>query len=96
LNPSGDFAAIRFRHHDIEQDQVRMKALGCLMSSPRVILFSDKVPARLLEGELGRVGKVVIVINYQDARFLLNRFDHLREKVYFDCFVHNFLGHFVL
>jgi len=26
LNPSGDFSPIRFRHHDIEQDQVRLKA----------------------------------------------------------------------
>ena len=90
LNPSGDFAAIRFRHHDIEQDQVRLKALGRLMSFARVVLFTDEVAARLLERDLGRVGKVTIVIDYQDAHLLPNRFHNPREKVRFDCSVHNF------
>src|ERR1700736_2807396 len=80
LNPSGDFASICFRHHDIEQDKIRLKALGCLMSFARVVLFTDEVAARPLQRELGRVSKVMIVIDYQDARLLINRFDGLREK----------------
>ncbi len=90
LNPSGDFTAIRFRHHDIEQDEVRLKALGGLMSSARVVLFNDEVAARPLERDLGRMGKITIVINDQDARLLHNRFQNLREKICFDCFVHGF------
>ena len=90
LNPSGDFAAIRFRHHDIEEDQVRLKALGCLMSFARVVLFTDEVATRPLERDLGRVGEVSIVIDYQNGCFFLHRFRNLREKVYFDCSVHNF------
>src|SRR5438309_6582400 len=73
LNPSGDFAAIRFRHHDIEEDQVWLKALGCLMSFARVVLFTDEVAARPLERDFGRVGKVMIVVDYQDARLLFER-----------------------
>jgi hypothetical protein len=48
VNPSGDFAAIRFRHRDIKQDKVRLKALGCLMSFARVVLFTDEVATRPL------------------------------------------------
>jgi hypothetical protein len=63
LNPSGDFATIGFRHRDIEQDKVRLKALGCLMSFARVVLFTDDVAARPLQRQLGRVGKIAVVID---------------------------------
>ena len=45
LNAGGDFAAIRFRHYDIEEDKVRLKVLGCLMSFARVVLFTDEIAA---------------------------------------------------
>src|SRR6267143_569727 len=61
LNPSGDFAAIRFRHYDIEQDQVWLKALGRLMRFARVVLFSDEVAACPLQRDLGRMGKIMIL-----------------------------------
>ena len=51
-NPRGDFAAIRFRHRNIEQDKVRFKALRCLMSFARVVLFADTVAACSLEREV--------------------------------------------
>src|SRR5207245_2566866 len=45
--------AIRFRHRDIEQDKIRLKALRCLMSFARVVLFIDEVAARPFQRELG-------------------------------------------
>jgi hypothetical protein len=60
------------------------------MRLARVVLFIDEIAACLFQSDFGRVGKVLIVINYQDARLLLNRDDNLREKVYLDCSVHNF------
>ncbi|MEY2555095.1 MAG: hypothetical protein QOF93_239 [Verrucomicrobiota bacterium] len=91
LNPGSDFATIGFRHRDIEEDKIGIKALGCLMSFVRVVLLSDDVAARPLQHDLGRVGKIAVVIDYQDACFLFNRLDTLREKVSFNCSVHNFL-----
>jgi hypothetical protein len=90
FNPRGDFAAIDFRHRDIEQDKVRLKALGCLMSFARVVFFADEVAARPLQRELGRVGKIAVVIDDQDARLLFTRVDDLRKKVCFDGSAHNF------
>src|SRR2546423_14115251 len=66
-NPSGDFAAIASRHRDIEQDKVRLNPLSCLMSFARVVLFTDDVAARLFQLELGRVGKILVFIDYQYA-----------------------------
>jgi hypothetical protein len=60
------------------------------MSFARVVLFTDEVATRPLQRDFGRVGKVRIVIDYQDARLLLIWFHHLREKICFDCSVHNF------
>jgi hypothetical protein len=45
LNAGGDFATIRFRDCDIEEDKVRLKFLGCLMSFARVVLFTDEIAA---------------------------------------------------
>ena len=70
LNPCSDFAAVRFRHRNIQQDKIRLKILRGLMSLGRVILFKDKVAARLLQRQLGRASKVVVVINNQDARLV--------------------------
>jgi hypothetical protein len=38
LNASGDFTAIRFQHCDIEEDKVRLKVPGCLMSYTRIVI----------------------------------------------------------
>lgn len=89
LNPGGDFAPIRFRHRDIEQDQVRLNASGRLVSFARVVLFRDDVAARLLQRDLGRVGEIAAVIDDQDAGFLFDRCGDLREKVWFACSVHS-------
>ena len=45
MNAGGDFATIRFRDCDIEEDKVRLKFLGCLMSFARVVLFTDEIAA---------------------------------------------------
>src|SRR6266404_2203511 len=88
-NPRGEFAAIRFRHRDIEQDKIPLKALRCLMSFARVVLFIDEVAARPFQHELGRVGKIAVVIDYQDARFLFGLFKGPREKIHFDSSIHD-------
>jgi len=89
LNSCNDFAAIRLRHCNIEQDKVGFQALGCLMSLRRVILFRDEVTTALLQGQLGGASKVVVVINNQDARLIFDRFKGLRKKVCFICSAHN-------
>ena len=89
LNPRRDFAAIRFRHRNIEQDKVRLKILRGLMSLGRVILFKDEVAARLLQRQLGGASKIVVVINNQDARLIFDRFKGLRKKVCFNDSIHN-------
>jgi hypothetical protein len=90
LNPSSDFAAIGFRHCDIEENKVWLKALGCLMSFARVVFFTNEVPARSLKRELRRVRKIAVVVDYQDACLLFDRFRDLWEKICFDRSVHNF------
>ena len=89
LNASRDFAAIRFRHCDIEEDKVRFNVLGCLMGSARIVLFTDEIAASRFQSTLGRIGKVAVVIDYQDTR-LFKRFRGLWEKFYFDCSVRDF------
>src|SRR5207244_8037517 len=73
LNAGGDLAAIRFWHCDIEEDKVRLKVLGCLMSFARVVLFTDEIAASRFQSALGRVSKVAVVIDDQDA-WLFDRF----------------------
>ena len=89
LNAGRDFAAIRFRHCDIEEDKVRFNVLGCLMSFARIVLFTDEIAASRFQSTLGRIGKVAVVIDYQDTR-LFKRFRGLWEKFYFDCSVRDF------
>src|SRR6059058_3991373 len=76
LNASGNFTAIRFRHCDIEEDKVRLKVLGCLMSFARVVLFTDEIAASRFQSALSRVSKIAVVIDYQDA-CLFQRFGDL-------------------
>src|SRR5205823_9041855 len=61
LNAGRDFAAIRFRHRDIEEDKVRLNVLGCLMSLARIVLFTDEIAASRVQSALGRIGKVAVV-----------------------------------
>ena len=70
LNAGGDLAAIRFRHCDIEGDRVRLKILRSLMTFAWVVLFPAKIAASRFQSALGRVGKVAVVIDYQDAWLL--------------------------
>src|SRR5437868_9794231 len=91
LNASRDFAAIRFRHCDIEEDKVRFNVLGCLMSFARIVLFTDEIAASRFQTALGRIGKVAVVIDYQDARlFFVDRLRGFWEKVYFNRSAHDF------
>jgi hypothetical protein len=89
LDPGSDFATIGFRHCDIEEDKVRLKLLSCLMSFVRVVLFRDEIATSHFQRTLGRVGKVAVVIDYQDA-WLFERFRDLWEKACFDRSVHDF------
>jgi hypothetical protein len=61
------------------------------MSFARVVFFIDEVAARPFQRELGRVGKIAVVIDDQDARLLFTRIGDLRKKVCFDGSAHNFL-----
>ena len=67
LNLCGYFASICFRHHYVEQDQIRPKILGTLMSLGSVVLFQHGVAACLFEKDFDQVGSVAVVINNQDA-----------------------------
>jgi len=60
-----------------------------LMSFARVVLFTDDIAASRFQSALGRVGKVAVVIDYQDA-WLFERFRGLWEKVCFDRSIHDF------
>ena len=61
------------------------------MGFARIVLFTDDVAAGYLQRALGGVRKIAVVIHYQDARLLfLDRLRDLRQKVYFDCSVHDF------
>src|SRR5882724_1282846 len=73
LNAGGDFAAIRFRHCDVEENKVGFNVLGCLMGSACIVLFADEIAASRFQSALGRIGKVAVVIDYQDTR-LFERF----------------------
>src|SRR5205823_3967761 len=86
---------IRFWHCDIEQNKVRLKVLGCLMSFARVVLFTDEIAASSFQSALRRVSKIAVVIDYQDA-CLFERFRDLWEKACFDRSVHEFRRHFVV
>jgi len=82
LNAGGDFANIRFWHCDIEQDKVRLKVLGCLMSFARVVLFTDEIAASRFQRRACRVGKSrLLSIIKMHAFYTVPR---LREKICFD------------
>src|SRR6266403_2286770 len=89
FNPRGDLAAIRFRHGNIKKNKVGLNALRCLVSPGWLVLFPNGVAAGPLQPEFGRVSKVVIVIDDQDARFFFGLLQGLREKIHFDNFIHN-------
>src|SRR5947208_2885589 len=73
----------------IEEDKVRLNVLGCLMSFARIVLFTDEIVASRVQSALGRIGKVAVVIDYQDTR-LFERFRGLWEKLCFDRSIHDF------
>ena len=94
LNAGGDLAAIRFRHCDIEGDRVRLKILRSLMTFAWVVLFPAKIAASRFQSALGRVGKVAVVIDYQDA-WLLELFRGPWREIRFDRSVDDFPRDFV-
>ena len=63
FNPRGDFAAIGFRHRNINKDKVRLNALRCLVSSGWIVFFANGVAAGPLQREFGRESKVAVVID---------------------------------
>src|SRR5690349_2397590 len=89
FNPRGDFAAIRFRHRNIKKNKIGLDALRCLVSLGGFVLFPNGIAPGPLQREFGRVSKVVIVVDNQDARFLFDRFKGLREKIHFDSSIHD-------
>ena len=65
----GDIAAVDFRHHHIEEDDVRRKiARGEPGLGAVVFLLHDEAPG-LFERELEEVGEARFVIDYKDALF---------------------------
>jgi hypothetical protein len=89
FNPRGDFAPIRFRHRNIKKNKVGLNALRCLVSPGWFVLFPNGVTAGPLQRDFGRVGKIAIVIDDQDARFLFGLIKGRWEKIHFDSSIHN-------
>ena len=67
VNLCGYFASIFFRHHYVEQDQIRPKILRTLTSLGSVVLFQHGIAACPFEKDFDQVGSVAVVINNQDA-----------------------------
>jgi hypothetical protein len=64
------------------------------MSFAWVVLFTDRIAVSRFQSALGRVGKVAVVIDYQDPR-LFEPFRGLWREICFDRSVHDFPRHFV-
>ena len=72
FNPCGDIAAVRFRHDDIEKNEIGPDVLRCLMRPPWLILLPNGVAPSPFQSDSRRVSKVAAVINDQDARFVVS------------------------
>src|SRR5205823_1386617 len=70
-------------------DKVGLDTLRCLVSPSWFILFPNGVASGPLQPEFGRVNKVTVVIDDQDARLLCGLFKGLREKIHFDSSAHD-------
>jgi hypothetical protein len=58
------FAPVHPWHHYVQQNQVRLKILGALMSLSRVVFLSNEIGTSPLRSQLGRAGKITAVIDY--------------------------------
>jgi hypothetical protein len=58
-----DFASVSVGHDYINEDQIRPKIPGGLMSPARLVLFEDKVAACLFEKNFDQMSGVPVVIN---------------------------------
>ena|SRR6267378_3347464 len=63
FNPGGDFAAIGFRHRNIEKNEVGLNPLRGLMSPGWFVLFPNRVAPGPLQRESGRVSEIAVVID---------------------------------
>src|SRR4029077_21075580 len=65
--------SVSLRHHDVQQDQIRLEIPGTLMRFSGVALLQHEIAASLFEKDLGQVGAVPVVINNQDASLFSDR-----------------------
>src|SRR5437660_1268941 len=61
------FATVSLRHHDIEENHVRLKVASAVMSVGRVVLLHHQIGAGSFEEDFDEAGAIGVVINNQDA-----------------------------
>src|SRR5437763_12199792 len=61
-----DVPSVCLWHHYIEEDQIRQKIPGGLMSPRRVVLFEDQIAPCLFEKNFDKMRSVLVVINNQN------------------------------